>query len=267
MGNDHLKRRTALVTGGATGIGAATADALARAGADVAIADIDAANGQATAAALRAHGVTSTFIELDVVDEAGWERGVALVVDTFGGFDILINNAGIERSSLIIDQRVDDLKRMMDVNVVGTTLGIKHAFRAMKPDGIAGRGGAIVNVASVAATIAFPGIAGYSATKSAVDRITRIAAAEAGKLNYGVRVNCVCPGLVPTTMGMKLAVDCAEMGLFPTPDAAVAAVVQLTPSGRLGAVADIADAIVFLCSDAARFVNGTSLSIDGGMGS
>ena len=112
-----------------------------------------------------------------------------------------------------------------------------------------------------------PGIAGYSGTKSAVDRMTRIAAAEAGRLGYGVRVNCIYPGLVPTAMGMQLAVDCAELGLFESPEAAVGAVVGLTPSGRLGEVADMADAVVFLASDAARFITGAGLPVDGGMGS
>jgi 3alpha(or 20beta)-hydroxysteroid dehydrogenase len=155
---------------------------------------------------------------------------------------------------------------MLDVNVIGTSLGIKHAFRAMRPDGAAGQGGAIVNISSVAATIAFPGISGYSATKSAVDRLTRIAAAESGALGYGVRVNCVYPGLVPTAMGARLAVDMAELGLFPSAEAAAGAVVGLTPLGRLGKVADMADAVVFLASDAARFVTGAGLPVDGGMG-
>ena len=155
---------------------------------------------------------------------------------------------------------------MLEVNVVGTAMGIKHGLRAMRPGGAAGGGGSIVNVASVAATIAFPGISGYSATKSAVDRLTRVAAMESGKLGYGVRVNCVYPGLVPTDMGMKLAVDMAELGLFESPDAAVAAVIALTPSGRLGEVADMADAVVFLASDASRFITGVGLPVDGGMG-
>ena len=90
---------------------------------------------------------------------------------------------------------------MLEVNILGTTLGLKHGLRTMRPDGAAGKGGSIINVASVAATIAFPGIAGYSATKSAVDRLTRVAAMESGKLGYGVRVNCIYPGLVPTAMG------------------------------------------------------------------
>jgi 3alpha(or 20beta)-hydroxysteroid dehydrogenase len=118
----------------------------------------------------------------------------------------------------------------------------------------------------VAATIAFPGIAGYSATKSAVDRLTRVAAMESGKLGYGVRVNCVYPGLVPTEMGNQLAVDCAEIGLFPSPQEAAGAVIGLTPLGRLGEVPDIADAVVFLASDGARFITGAGLPVDGGMG-
>jgi NAD(P)-dependent dehydrogenase (short-subunit alcohol dehydrogenase family) len=89
---------------------------------------------------------------------------------------------------------------------------------------------------------------------------------ESGKLGYGVRVNCIFPGLVPTAMGMGLASDCAEIGLFSSPQDAVGAVIELTPSGRLGEVADMADAVVFLASDAARFVNGAGLPVDGGMG-
>src|SRR5208282_5042331 len=137
-------------------------------------------------------------------------------------------------SSLVIDLDPDDIRKMLEVNVLGTSLGLKHAFRAMRPGGPAGRGGAVVNVASVAATIAFPGIAVYSATKSAVDRLTRVAAMESGKLGYGVRVNCVYPGLVPTEMGAQLAQDVAALGLFASPEAAVGAVIELTPLGRLG---------------------------------
>ena len=129
-----------------------------------------------------------------------------------------------------------------------------------------GQGGAIINVASVAATIAFPGISEYSATKSAVDRLTRVAAVESGKLGYGVRVNCVYPGLVPTEMGTQLASDMVTLGLWSSVEAAVADVVGLTPLGRLGDVRDIADAVVFLASDGARFITGTGLPVDGGMG-
>jgi NAD(P)-dependent dehydrogenase (short-subunit alcohol dehydrogenase family) len=150
--------------------------------------------------------------------------------------------------------------------VLGTALGIKHAFRAMRPGGPAGQGGAVINVASVAATIAFPGIAGYSATKSAVDRLTRVAAMESGKLGYGVRVNCVYPGLVATEMGLQLASDVVRLGLFASVEDAIGGVVGQTPLGRLGEVPDMADAVVFLASDGARFITGAGLPVDGGMG-
>lgn len=191
---------------------------------------------------------------------------VATTISELGGFDLLINNAGVEISSLIVDLDPKDIRLMLDVNILGTSLGLKHAFRAMRPEGSAGRGGAVVNVSSVAATIAFPGISMYSATKSAVDRLTRVAAIESGKLGYGVRVNCIYPGLVPTEMGARLAQDMVTLGLSPSTDAIIGDIVGLTPLGRLGEVADMADAVVFLASDAARFVTCAGLPVDGGMG-
>ena len=263
----QLTGKCALVTGGARGLGAGIAEALAAAGASVMIGDILAEIGEATAKAISEKGAKASFVTLDVTDEASWEKAVAATIAELGGYDILINNAGVEITSLVVDVTPDDLRRMCEVNIVGVpALGMKHAFRAMRPGGTAGKGGAIVNVSSVAATIAFPGIAGYSGTKSAVDRMTRVAATEAGKLGYGVRVNCIYPGLVPTDMGMQLAADVVAAGLFPSPEAAVGAVVEQTPLGRLGEVSDMADAVVFLCSDAARFITGVGLPVDGGMG-
>jgi len=261
-----LAGRKALVTGGARGIGAAIAEALANAGASVMIADILVDLGRETAGRLGKTGAKTDFVELNVTDDAQWEKAVAATIATLGGYDILINNAGIEITSLVVDLKAEDLRRMCDINIVGTALGMKHAFRAMRPGGSAGGGGAIVNIASVAATIAFPAIAGYSGTKSAVDRMTRIAAMEAGKLGYGVRVNCLYPGLVPTDMGMQLANDIVAVGLAPDAGAAVASVVEQTPLGRLGETGDMADAAVFLCSNEARFITGAGLPVDGGMG-
>jgi 3alpha(or 20beta)-hydroxysteroid dehydrogenase len=266
MSEKNLAGRKALVTGGARGIGAAIAQALARAGASIMIADILEEPGKATAAEIAKAGVKTGFAKLDVRDDEQWAAAVATTVSTLGGYDILINNAGIEITSLVIDFKAEDLRRMCDVNIVGVGLGMKHAFRAMRPGGAAGKGGAIVNIASVAATIAFPAIAGYSGTKSAVDRMTRIAAMESGKLGYGVRVNCLYPGLVPTDMGMQLAADIVAVGLAPDPNAAVASVIEQTPLGRLAEVSDIADAAVFLCSSDARFITGAGLPVDGGMG-
>ena len=259
-----LTGRKALVTGAAQGLGEGMAKALADAGATVIVADLQKDAGQAVAEALPGDG--HGFVALDVTDDASWESAIAEACAHLGGLDLLVNNAGVEITSLITEVDAGDIRKMLDVNILGTTLGIKHGLRTMRPGGAGGNGGAIVNVASVAATIAFPGIAVYSATKSAVDRLTRVAAMESGKLGYGVRVNCIYPGLVPTAMGAALAGDVAELGLFPSPEAAVGAVVELTPSGRLGTVVDMADAVVFLASDAARFVNGAGLPVDGGMG-
>jgi 3alpha(or 20beta)-hydroxysteroid dehydrogenase len=226
-----LSGRAALVTGGARGLGAGVAAALGAAGAAVVVADVREDLGRATADALKQTGAIAAFVRLDVTDDASWDRAVGETIGELGGLDIVVNNAGIEISGLIADLDPAEVRRMLDVNVLGTALGIKHAFRAMRPGGPAGDGGAVVNIASVAATIALPGIAGYSATKSAVDRLTRVAATEAGKLGYDVRVNCVYPGLEPTEKGTRLATD----------------------------------AVVFLASDAARFVTGAGLPVEGGM--
>ncbi len=266
MSGYDLTGRKALVTGGAQGLGAGMAQALADAGAAVIIGDIQDGAGKATAEVLRDRGATAGYVQLDVTDDAGWEAAVTSTISELGGLDIVVNNAGVELSSLVVDLDPADVRKMLDVNILGTALGVKHAFRAMRPGGAAGGGGAVVNIASVAATIAFPGISAYSATKSAVDRLTRVAAIESGKLGYGVRVNCIYPGLVPTEMGTKLAGDLVELGLAPSVEAAVGSVIGQTPLGRLGEVADMADVVVFLASDAARFITGAGVPVDGGMG-
>src|SRR5262245_39463718 len=258
-----LTGRKALVTGAAQGLGEGMARALAAAGASVVVADLQDELGPKVAESL---GAKSGFVHLDVTDDDGWRTAVEQAIGIMGGLDIVVNNAGVEITSLIVDLEPAAVRKMLDVNLLGTALGIKHAFRAMRPGGAAGSGGVVINVASVAATIAFPAISVYSATKSGVDRLTRVAAMESGKLGYGVRVNCIYPGLVPTAMGAGLASDVARIGLFASPEAAVAAVIALTPAGRLGDVTDIADAVVFLASDEARFITGIGLPVDGGMG-
>ena len=267
MGSLDLSGRKALVTGGAQGLGEGMAKALAAAGAKVVISDLQKDAGEKVADALDSeYGAGNGFVAHDITDDAQWENAVVAANDIMGGLDILVNNAGVEITSLLTEVAADDIRKMLEVNVLGTTLGVKWGLRTMRPEGLAGQGGAIINIASVAATIAFPGIAVYSATKSAVDRLTKVAAMESGKLGYGVRVNCLYPGLVPTEMGMGLANDCAQLGLFESPEAAVGAVIALTPAGRLGEVADMADAVVFLASDQARFITGVGLPVDGGMG-
>ncbi|WZH53349.1 MAG: SDR family oxidoreductase [Nocardioides alkalitolerans] len=261
MTNQDLTGRVALVTGGAQGLGEGMARALAAAGAKVVVADLQDEAGQAVAAS-----IDGVFVHVDVTDDASWEAGIAAALEQAGGLDILVNNAGVEITSLLVDLDAAQARTMLDVNVLGTALGLKHALRTMRPEGAAGKGGVVINIASVAATIAFPAIAVYSATKSAVDRLTRVAAMESGALGYGVRVNCVYPGLVPNQMGANLAADVARIGLFGSTDEAVGAVVAQTPSGRLASTEDIAAAVVFLASDQAAFVNGAGLPVDGGMG-
>ncbi|MBN9182339.1 MAG: SDR family oxidoreductase [Microbacterium sp.] len=261
-----LTGRRVLVSGAARGLGLKAAETLSARGAAVALADIDEDEGTASAAALTAQGRTAHFVRLDVTDDASWADATTKAVSVLGGLDVVVNNAGIEISDLLADLDPENMRKILDVNVLGTALGIKHAFRAIPPGGTAGAGGAIVNVASVAANIAFPGIAAYSASKSAVVRLTKVAAAESGRLGYGVRVNAICPGLVPNAMGTRLAVDMERLGLFPSVQDAVTAVVSLTPSGRLATEDDIANGVAFLASDESAFVNGVSLSVDGAMG-
>ena len=257
----ELAGRKAFVTGGAQGLGKKFAEHLTAAGATVVVADLQDEKGKEVA-----ESIGGTFVHLDVTDDASWEAAVAQAVSEVGGLDILVNNAGIEIASLFINLDADVARRIFDVNVVGTSLGIKHAFRTMGPAGAAGKGGSVINVASVAAHIAFPALSQYSASKSAVDRITRVAAMEAGKLGLGVRVNCVAPGLIPNEMGAGLANELTAMGLFESAEAAVGQVVELTPSGGLATEEDIAEAVVFLASDRSKFINGVDQSGDGGMG-
>jgi NAD(P)-dependent dehydrogenase (short-subunit alcohol dehydrogenase family) len=231
-----LTGRKALVTGGARGLGAGMAEALARAGAAVVIGDIREELGEATVDAIKKTGGDAAFLPLDVTDDHSWERCIEGSIAELGGLDILVNNAGVT---------VDKTMRKMSPEEWDHVIHV---------------------IASVAATIAFPGISVYSATKSAIDRLTRVAAMESGKLGYAVRVNSIYPGLCPTEMGNQLAQDVVALGLFPSVPDAIGAVVGLTPQGRLGEVADMADAVVFLASDASRFVTGAGLPVDGGMG-
>ncbi|WP_283095584.1 SDR family NAD(P)-dependent oxidoreductase [Nocardioides alcanivorans] len=212
MTEPQLSGRKALVTGGAQGLGKKFAEFLTAAGATVAIADVQDEKGQEVASS-----IGGPFVHLDVTDDASWDSAVTAAVEQLGGLDILVNNAGIEIAGLFLDLDPEVLRRIFDVNVVGTSLGIKHAFRAMGPGGAAGHGGVVINISSVAATIAFPALSAYSASKSAVDRLTRVAAMESGKLGLGVRVNCIYPGLVPNEMGAGLANEMTTLGLFPSP--------------------------------------------------
>ena len=266
MIQQSLAGRTALVTGAARGIGEAIARMLASAGAAVLIADVLTPQGEAAAADLRANGADARFQKLDVTRESDWETAVAAAVGAFGGLDIVVNNAGVEATSLIADADIAEMKRLLDVNVSGVLLGMKHAFRAMRPGGAAGHGGVVVNISSTAAQTAFPSTGLYAATKAAVERLTMVGAVEAGKLGYGVRVNCVYPGFIATALSAGSARKAVALGLFPDEAALGGFLIDQTPLGRLGAPQDVAEAVRWLCSDAAAFITGVGLPVAGGMG-
>jgi NAD(P)-dependent dehydrogenase (short-subunit alcohol dehydrogenase family) len=260
-----LTGRTAFVTGAARGIGAGIAARLARAGATVFIADILEDEGLATAAALTAEGCDARYVHLDVTDENSWEAALFEAIVATDRLDILVNNAGIEVTTLIADTEVAALRRLLDVNVTGVCLGMKHAFHAMRPLGPAGNGGVVINMCSIAAQTALVASGPYAATKAAVERLTKVGAVEAGRLGYGVRVNCVYPGYVRTELSAASAKKAVAMGLFPDEAAFDSFVLSATPLGRRGEVADIAEAVAYLCSDAASYVTGAGLTVAGGM--
>ena len=247
------------------GNGRATALLFARNGAKVLAVDRNLDSAKETAAIATEDGGECVPFEADVTREATLQAAVEAAVKRWGRIDILHNNVGVslaggDASPLEITE--DAFDRVSAINLRGTVMACKHTLPVMRQQ----RSGAIVNIASVAATIAFPSIAVYSGTKSAVDRMMRVAAMEAGKLGFGVRVNCIYPGLIPTDMGMQLANDIVKVGLAPDVNAAVGSVVGQTPLGRLAEVGDIGTAAVFLCSNDARFITGIGLPVDGGMG-
>jgi NAD(P)-dependent dehydrogenase (short-subunit alcohol dehydrogenase family) len=252
--------RAVLVTGAARGIGHAIAARFAAGGARVVVADVLVDEGRATAYALGA-----AFVPLDVADEAGWRDAVAATLAAAGGFDVLVNNAGVEVTTLIADADPDDFRRLVEVNLTGTLLGMKAAFRTMRPGGAAGRGGAVVNVASAAARTAFPATGPYAATKAGVERLTKVGAVEAARLGYGVRVNCVHPGFVATALSAAATARAVEIGLFPDAAAVQDFALAQTPLGRLGAPEDVAETVAFLASDAAGYLTGVGVPVSGGL--
>lgn len=253
--------KTVLVTGAARGIGAQIASAFHAAGAYVVITDVLAETGKVLAAKL---GSRALFIEQDVREEARWEAVTAEAVAWGGGLDALVNNAGIEAAMPVADLDVDLARRMIDINFVGVLLGVKWGLRTMRPGGAAGKGGAIVNLSSISAKAAGGGMAAYAGTKAAVERLTKVAAVEAGTAGYNVRVNCLYPGIIQTDMIDHLADECVAHGWFQDREAVLSFFKNKTPLRRLGRPEDVANVTLFLCSDLASFVTGAGVSVDGG---
>jgi NAD(P)-dependent dehydrogenase (short-subunit alcohol dehydrogenase family) len=253
-----LEGRVALVTGGAQGIGAATARALAAAGAKVVVSDV----GDGTAAA---EAVGGAYVKHDVTVEADWIAAVAFARETFGGLDILVNNAGIFWMKPTVETALEDFRRMQQVNVEGVFLGLKHAIpaiaeRAQRWDG----GGSIINLSSVAGLVGQAGGLAYNASKGAVRLMTKSAALECARGGLKIRVNSVHPGIIDTPMMAAAAAAISER-TGEGSNSTLERFAQSHPLGRLGRDTDIANAIVFLASDKAAFMTGSEVVVDGGM--
>ena len=249
----RLENKVALITGGSSGIGRATGQVFVREGAKVALADLDAERGAETARMIEDAGGEALFVPMDVTSEPSIESGVAQVVQRFGRIDILFNNAGVlgrESSVKLHELTMKEYDRMMDVNLRGVVFVAKHVIREMLKSG----GGTIVNTASISGIIGMPSQGVYAATKAAVAMLTKQLAVDYAASN--IRVNAVAPGVIRTPM---------TEGMRPEdPDSMFESVSQRTPIGRVGMPPDIAEAVLYLASDAASFVTGTILTVDGG---
>lgn len=247
-----------LVTGGAIGLGAAFADRLAAEGARLFIADLDSDAGAA-----RATATGGIFLPLDVSEEIAWESAIAEIDRVAGGLDGLVNNAGLARSrggEDIENVELEDLHRIFAVNVDGTVLGCKHAIPLIARSG----GGSIVNLSSIAALIPAAFVLSYGASKATVAHLTRSVAMHCAGKGYAIRCNSVHPGQVRTAMMNDIIQRVGRDTAMGQAKAEEAFLSQI-PLGAFQEPEDIANAVLFLLSDEARFITGTQLIVDGGM--
>ncbi|MCU1455019.1 MAG: family oxidoreductase [Acidimicrobiales bacterium] len=242
----RLEGKVAVISGGARGIGAAMVRRFAAEGAKVLIADRRVDQGEELAAEV---GEAAAYHELDVASESGWDALVDDVTDRWGGIDVLVNNAGINRVGPLVDCTLDTFRMVLDVNLVGTFLGIRAAARSMGPRG----GGSIINLSSPQGVEGREGMAAYTASKFGIRGLTRTAAIELGPL--GIRVNGLIPGPIRTAMTDRR--DWTEddyrraYGGYPL--------------GRRGEPEEVAAAAAFLASEDAAYCTGSDLVVDGGV--
>ncbi|MDO8588549.1 MAG: 3-oxoacyl-[acyl-carrier-protein] reductase [Armatimonadota bacterium] len=246
----ELKGKVALVTGagrGGKGIGRAICAALAGQGANIAIADFVEEAAEAVAEECRQIGVEAVSLKVDVADTADTERIVQLVVDKFGRIDILVNNAGITRDQILLRMSEAEWDAVIDTNLKGTF----NCTRAVAKHMLRARSGRIVNMASVMGLIGNPGQANYSSSKAGVIGFTKAIAKELG--SRGITVNAIAPGFIETAMTEELSQQVRDT------------ISTQIPLARLGAPEDVANAAVFLCSEASSYITGQVINVDGGM--
>ncbi|MCJ7662441.1 MAG: SDR family oxidoreductase [Anaerolineales bacterium] len=248
----ELSGKRALITGGASGIGRATAKLFARRGAGICIADVDAAAGQGVADEIIIEGGRAIFVRCDVSSAVECQSAVQQMVAEFGGIDILFNNAGIIRRASVVDTTEDEWDRVMAVNVKSVFLLGKYVVPHMDKEG----GGVIINISSGWGLVGGRNAASYCASKGAVVQLTRAMALDHGAQR--IRVNCICPGDTDTDMLRNEAQQLGE-----TEDAFLAEAAD-RPLQRVGMPEDIAQAALYLASEASSFITGTTLVVDGG---
>jgi NAD(P)-dependent dehydrogenase (short-subunit alcohol dehydrogenase family) len=247
----ELQGKVGIVTGGTSGIGRDSAVLFAKAGAKVVVAGRRESEGKETMDLVRAAGGDGLFVKTDVSRASEVQALVRKTVEEFGRVDVAFNNAGIEGSwSAIAEQSEDEWDRVIDINLKGVWLCLKYEIQQMLQQG---GGGAIVNMASVAGLMGAAGAAAYCASKHGVIALTKSAALENAR--SGIRVNVVCPAVIETPMGERL---------WGAPEAKKFAL-GLHPIGRFGTPREIAEAVVWMCSDRASFMTGQSLVLDGGL--
>jgi NAD(P)-dependent dehydrogenase (short-subunit alcohol dehydrogenase family) len=245
--------KVAIVTGAASGIGAACAETLAREGAFVVASDIDDLAGAALVERIKSGGGAALYHSHDVTSEPGWPALIA-AAEAEGGLHILVANAGIFRPALVVDMSLDEWRRQMAVNLEGVFLSVKHAIQAMRRSGR----GSIVILSSVAGLRGSVGSSAYCASKGGVRLFAKAVAMECAFARDNIRVNTVHPGIIDTPIWTKLP---NTMSAIDPDDLARV----IAPIGRAGSAQEIADGVLFLCSDASTYITGAELVIDGGL--
>jgi 3alpha(or 20beta)-hydroxysteroid dehydrogenase len=261
----HVQGKVALVTGAGQGIGAACAEVLASHGATVVVTDAVLGAAESIAEAIRRAGGRADALELDVTRESHWQSAMDTVLARHGGLDVLVNNAGIAFVRDLLDTSLEDWRRVHAVNLEGVFLGTRAAVAAMQPGGRAGRGGSIINLSSVGGLIGAAGLSAYCSTKGAVRLFTKSVAVECGRAGWGIRVNSVHPGNTDTPMLRREFTEMVEKGMAATEAEARQYYMDMQVLPDIGEPRDVAAAVLFLASDAARFITGAEFAVDGGL--